>query len=82
MSALGQKQTFAVQKAMSALPPKADICSAPPHVRFGPIADIQTPRSQEGCTQQSSLGSHRQRGIAQTLWITLALSRQIQNAFS
>ena len=28
MSALGQKQTFAVQKAMSALPPKADMCSA------------------------------------------------------
>jgi hypothetical protein len=25
MSALGQKQTFAPQKAMSALPPKADI---------------------------------------------------------
>jgi len=25
MSALGQKQTFAAQKAMSALPPKADI---------------------------------------------------------
>jgi len=25
MSALGQKQTFALQKAMSALPPKADI---------------------------------------------------------
>ena len=25
MSALGQKQTFAVQKVMSALPPKADI---------------------------------------------------------
>jgi hypothetical protein len=26
MSALGQKQTFAVQNAMSASPPKADIC--------------------------------------------------------
>jgi len=25
MSALGQKQTFAAQKSMSALPPKADI---------------------------------------------------------
>jgi hypothetical protein len=41
MSALGQKQTFALQKAMSALPPKADICSALAHVRFGPIADIR-----------------------------------------
>jgi hypothetical protein len=28
MSALGQKQTFAVQKGMSALPLKADMCSA------------------------------------------------------
>jgi len=25
---------------MSALPPKADICSAQAHVRFGPKADI------------------------------------------
>ena len=33
MSALGQKQTFAVQNVMSALPPKADICSALTHVR-------------------------------------------------
>jgi hypothetical protein len=40
MSALGQKRTFAVQKGMSALPPKADICSALAHVCFGPIADI------------------------------------------
>ena len=28
MSALGHKQTFALRNAMSALPPKADICSA------------------------------------------------------
>ena len=28
MSALGQKQTFAVQNGMSALPPKADMCGA------------------------------------------------------
>src|SRR5262249_40723521 len=41
MSALGQKQTFALHQPMSALPPKADICSAPAHVRFGPKADIQ-----------------------------------------
>ena len=39
MSALGQKQTFAVQKRMSALPPKADMCGAT-LVRFVPIADI------------------------------------------
>jgi len=36
MSALGQKQTFAVQNGMSALPPKADMCSALAHVCFGP----------------------------------------------
>ena len=40
MSALGHKQTFAVQNGMSALPPTADICSAQTHVRFVPIADI------------------------------------------
>ena len=40
MSALGQKQTCAMQKAMSALPLKADICSAQANVRFVPIADI------------------------------------------
>ena len=41
MSALGQKRTFAAQKGMSALPPKADMCSALGHVRFVPIADIR-----------------------------------------
>ena len=40
MSALGQKRTCAAQKAMSALPPKADMCSATRHVRFVPKADI------------------------------------------
>jgi hypothetical protein len=40
MSALGHKRAFAVQNGMSALPPKADICSAQAHVRFVPKADI------------------------------------------
>ena len=40
MSALGHKQTFAVQYAMSALPPKADMCGATRDVRYGPKADI------------------------------------------
>jgi hypothetical protein len=40
MSALGQKQTFAPQKVMSALPSKADMCGATRDVRLGPIADI------------------------------------------
>jgi hypothetical protein len=37
---LGHKRTYAVQKEMSALPPKADMCGALAHVRFVPIADI------------------------------------------
>jgi hypothetical protein len=44
MSALGLKRTFAPQNVMSALPAKADICSASAHVRYGPIADIQDAR--------------------------------------
>jgi hypothetical protein len=40
MSALGQKQTFAVHQPMSALPPKADMCGAISDVRYGPKADI------------------------------------------
>jgi len=36
MSALGHKQTFAVQIGMSALHPKADMCGATKDVRFGP----------------------------------------------
>jgi hypothetical protein len=39
MSALGQKQTYAMHQPMSALPLKADMCSARCHVCFGPIAD-------------------------------------------
>ena len=42
MSALGQKPTSAPQKVMSALPPKADMCSATRYVRFVPIADMPT----------------------------------------
>ena len=41
MSALGHKQTFAMQNGMSALPPKADMCSALAHVRFVPKADMR-----------------------------------------
>ena len=42
MSALGQKQTFAMQNVMSALPLKADMCSARANVRFVPKADMQS----------------------------------------
>ena len=40
MSALGHKQTFCDAREMSALPPKADMCSTRAHVRFVLIADI------------------------------------------
>ena len=40
MSALGQKQTSRLVRAMSALPPKADIGTQPRDVRFVPKADI------------------------------------------
>jgi hypothetical protein len=40
MSALGQKQTFRIARAMSGLPLKADMCGATRDVRFGPKADI------------------------------------------
>jgi hypothetical protein len=40
-SALGHKRTFCDARAMSALPPTADMCGATRDVRFGPIADIR-----------------------------------------
>ena len=45
MSALGQKQTFAVHYVMSALHPKADMCGATRDVRFVPTATCRGPRS-------------------------------------
>ena len=44
MSALGQKKTCAIQTAMSAIPPIADMCGAAAHVCFGPKADIPSMR--------------------------------------
>ena len=49
MSALGQKQTFAAQNGMSALPLKADMCGATSDVCFGPIADIAMAIFEEPC---------------------------------
>jgi hypothetical protein len=48
MSALGQKQTFCDAIAMSALPPKADICGVARDVRFWAKADI----TELGCNQR------------------------------
>jgi hypothetical protein len=41
------------QKAMSALPPKADMCSAIRDVRFGPKADMATDYSTTSSTIES-----------------------------
>ena len=65
MSALGQKPTGAAQKAMSALPPKADMCAATKDVCFGPIADILrrenyvrfTPKPDISCDNKRNVGS-------------------------
>jgi len=45
MSAWGQKQTFATQTGMSALPPKAAIGPAQFNVCFGQKADIRVDHS-------------------------------------
>jgi hypothetical protein len=42
MSAMGQKRTWRLQFAMSALPPKADIAERDWNVRFVPQGDIQS----------------------------------------
>jgi hypothetical protein len=60
MSALGQKQTFALQQVMSALPPKADIGAAQINVRFVPIADI-------GCTKRKTATRRPLRNLKQRL---------------
>jgi len=44
MSALGQKQTFAAHKPMSALIPKADMCSYSPRAkRLSKLSDFKAP---------------------------------------
>ena len=57
MSALGHKRTFAVQKGMSALPPKADMCGAKRDVRFVPI----------GCTKRKTATRRPLRNLKQRL---------------
>jgi hypothetical protein len=51
-----------VQKVMSAIPPKADMCGALAHVRFVPIADIsqisapmKIERPPRGCLSENSI---------------------------
>ena len=55
MSAMGQKQTFAVQTGMSALTLKADMGGATRDVRFVPKADIDL-RAELGITKVETKG--------------------------
>jgi hypothetical protein len=78
MSALGERQTFRVARAMSALPLKADIRTAKSHVRFAPHSDQRkripanghvrfTPESGHvRCTSSmSALGQYRTNAVQQ-----------------
>jgi hypothetical protein len=73
MCALGHKRTFAVQRLMSALPPKADMCSATRDVRYGPEAD--------SCTAASSLHVQRSRARIERPMIQ-SLSLSVRNGSS
>lgn len=60
MSLLGHWQTFALQKAMSAVSSKADMCGALANFYFGPESDFadfaQVFRSQNRSIWQAGLG--------------------------
>jgi hypothetical protein len=60
MSALGQKQTCAAQNGMSALHPKADMCTATRYVRFVPKADMALPHS---VTNRRSSTRHKRQNV-------------------
>ena len=53
MSALGQKQTFALQNVMSALPPKADMCGAITNVCFVPISLKKSAANRSSSSRQA-----------------------------
>jgi hypothetical protein len=53
MSALGHKQTFAVQEAMSASPPKATLNATYGMPAFGPSTDIPPLSNKRGSARQS-----------------------------
>jgi hypothetical protein len=52
MSVLGQKRTLAVQNAMSALLPIADMCSALANVHYVPIADMCPVSNEPVCVRR------------------------------
>jgi len=57
MCALRQKQTYAAQKGMSALPQKADMCGATGDARFWLKADIQSSQSSYSIAGQRKYAS-------------------------
>jgi hypothetical protein len=59
MSALGQAQAFCDAGAMSALHPKADMCTATSDVRFVPKADIRQMNCKRRLGDISNLLSQR-----------------------
>ena len=77
MSALGQKQTFAMQNAMSALPPTADMCSALGNVRLVPEADIESGIRFTENPEYFSRGfrNHKLNGLLPRLAATLLCKR-------
>jgi hypothetical protein len=89
MSALGQKQTCTMQNAMSALPPKADMCSATRNARYVPIAAILMFNSITSSPSDSpfhpvwpcgAAGNARRliraAGVFRTVWSVATLSAQ------
>ena len=71
MSALGQKQTFAVHKRRSALAPKADICSALGDVR-SPEADVRFGPHSDSCSaaKRVVIRSPRRLAAAESMALT------------
>ena len=59
MSALGQKQTWPFETAMSALPPKADIRQHGLDVRFLPKAEVAAIRSVDDTSARSPCDARR-----------------------
>src|SRR5262245_57444025 len=74
MFALGQKQTFAPQKGMSALHPNADMCGATCYVRFGPKKRTSVslwPPCASGAVQSETIDATTDHDIVQSLAIRL-----------
>src|SRR5262249_2932503 len=72
-SALGQKQTCAVQTGMSALPPIATSNATYGDVRFGPKADIGAGKLAGNPTRGCPQGPHvvrQSRAVARVCWMT------------